>query len=276
MHTSALSARAGVAPDTGLPVAELAGLRVAAPDGTEVVRGVDLVVSPGEHWALLGPNGAGKTTLLRAVAGTLRPSAGRVRVLGEPHGAAGWRDPRMRIGVIEGQPRAFARGLTALEVVVLRAAGPPAVLGSAIPDGDYTRAQELLELFGCGALAGRRYAACSLGERQRILLARALMRDPALLLLDEPITGLDLPGRAALLRAMRRLAAERPELATLTVTHHVEELAPSTTDALLLRDGRAVACGPIAETLTDAALTRCFGLPVRLTRVGHGWAAAVG
>jgi iron complex transport system ATP-binding protein len=230
-------------------------------------------VQPGEHWAVVGPNGAGKTTLLHAAAGTLPPSAGTVTILGERPGAAGLRDPRLRVAVITAAPRTFPQQLTATDVVVLREAGPVALLGTRIAPEQVARARELLAMFDCTALAGRRYADCSQGERQRILLARALLRRPALLLFDEPATGLDLPGREALLQAMARVAAERPNVATVTVTHHLEELPPSTTHGMLLRDGRVVAAGPVGGVFTEDRLSDCFGLPVSLARLGGRWAA---
>jgi iron complex transport system ATP-binding protein len=236
-----------------------------------IVRGVDLRVEPGEHWAILGPNGAGKTTLLHTAAGAREPTAGTVTVLGERHGAEGLRDPRLRIGVIESVPPVFAGRLTAVEVVTLRSSGPAALLGERRRPADAARARELLERFGCAQLTDRRYGDCSRGERQRIMLARALMREPSVLLLDEPTTGLDLPGREALLAAMAAVAAQHDDLATITVTHHVEELAASTTHALLLRDGAVVAVGPAPDTLTDERLSACFGIPIAVSRDGERW-----
>lgn len=262
------------------PVLDLAAVRVAVRDvlaGAErtLLHGIELRIEAGEHWAVIGPNGAGKTTLLDVAAGSLAPTSGVVSVLGEHPGADGLRDPRLRIGVMPAVPKAFSSRLSTLEVVTLRAAGPIALLGQRTAPADVARAKVLLELFGCAELAGRRYRDCSQGERQRIMLARALMRDPALLLLDEPSTGLDLPGREGLLQAMDRLAADRPGLASMTITHHVEELAASTTHALLLRAGAIVAQGPVTDTLTEAALTDCFGVRVSLQRTDGRWAARV-
>ena len=157
-----------------------------ATTGRTLLDKVDWEVIAGEQWAVLGPNGAGKTTLLSTAAGRRSSSAGTVTVLGERHGAAGWRDPRLRLGTVEAVPRAFAGRLTALDVVTMRPAGPVALLGRRVDPAEVDRARELLDLFGCGRLMDQRYSQCSTGERQRILLARALMRDPGLLLLDEP------------------------------------------------------------------------------------------
>jgi iron complex transport system ATP-binding protein len=238
-----------------------------------LLAGVDWTVRRGEHWAVLGRNGAGKTTLLRTIAGALIPTEGSVRALGEPLGAPGLRDPRLRISMLGGARPTFAGRLTGLEVVRLREGGPIGMLGSRTDQADPGRARDLLERFGGDGLAQRRFAECSQGERQRILLARALLRRPALVLLDEPTTGLDLPGREDLLGALERLAREEPDVATVAVTHHVEELPASTTHALLLRGGRILDAGPVDETLTADALSACFGLELVLTRDGGRWAA---
>jgi iron complex transport system ATP-binding protein len=261
-----------------VPALDFAGVSVSVPvaDGPAprlLLADIDWQVAPGDHWAVLGGNGAGKTTLLRTAAGALEPSAGRVRILGERLGAIGLRDPRLRMAVLQSRPGTFSHRLRALDVVLLREAGPVALLGKAITPDEVQRAHELLELFGCTHLEDAPYRDCSQGERQRILLARALMRRPALLLLDEPTTGLDLPGREDLLQAMARLAAGRPALATVTVTHHVEELPASTTHVLLLRDGVATAQGPAADILTEERLSDCFGMPIALTRAGDRWSA---
>jgi iron complex transport system ATP-binding protein len=147
------------------------------------------------------------------------------------------------------------------------------MLGSRTDQVDPDRARDLLDRFGGDGLAERRFAECSQGERQRILLARALLRRPALVLLDEPTTGLDLCGREDLLRALERLATDEPDVATVSVTHHVEELPVSTTHALLLRGGVPLAAGPADETMTADALSACFGLDLTLARDGGRWAA---
>jgi iron complex transport system ATP-binding protein len=254
------------------PIA-LHGVRVEV-DGASrpLLAGIDWRVRTGEHWALIGANGAGKTTLLRVLTGTIEPTRGSVTLLGGRLGIGGLSDPRLRIGLIEGQPRTFAQRLTALQVVTLQSDGPPAMVGARVTDAMLAQARELLALFGCSHLEDRLYAGCSQGERQRILLARVLMRGPDLLLFDEPITGLDLPSREGLLQAMVRLAHERPDLATVTVTHHLEELPPTTTHALLLREGEKIAAGTVAQTITEPLVSRCFGVDVSLSHVDGRWA----
>ena len=215
----------------------------------------------------MGPNGAGKTTLLSLAAARLHPSEGVVRVLGGALGAVDVHALRSRIGHVDaGLATAFAPRLTALEVAMTGATGSIALLGDRVGEAQRARAADLLEVMGCGAIAGRRFTRLSRGERQRVLLARALVPGPRLLLLDEPTSGLDLPGREAFLAGLEALS--RDGLTTVQVSHHLEELSAATTHALLLRGGRVVAAGPAADVLREGPLSRCFGAPVRLARAG--------
>jgi iron complex transport system ATP-binding protein len=240
--------------------------------GQLLLRCITLEVGRGEHWAVLGSNGSGKTTLLSVVRGSIEPSSGTVTVLGDRLGAPGFRDPRLRIAVVEAAPPLFASRLTAVEVVLLRSAGPVAVRGTQIGEDEIREANELLQQLGCGRLIDREYASCSRGEQQRINLARSLLREPEILLLDEPTAGLDLPGRAAFLDAMQRLATARPSLTSVTASHHVEELPASTTHLALLREGALVRAGSASEVMADyAALSTCFGMPVTAAETGDGW-----
>lgn len=239
-----------------------------------LLRDVDWTVRPGEHWALLGANGAGKTTLMNVVAAVHHPSDGTADVLGHRLGRVDLRVLRARIGLVEARTsRAFRQRLTAEQVVLTGATGTIALRPASLDDATRARAAGLLSRFGCGELADRPYDTCSQGERQRVLLARALMRSPSLLLLDEPATGLDLPGREALLSAVATIAHEEPETATVTVTHHVEELPSSTTHALLLRDGAVIASGPAVATINGANLSATFDTPVRVDHVDGRWMA---
>jgi iron complex transport system ATP-binding protein len=181
------------------------------------------------------------------------PSTGSRRVLGRRLGRTDVRDQ-------------FSQRLTAADVVLTGAGGTPRLLRARCGPAQRARASELIALLGCQELADRGFRACSAGERQRILIARALMPEPALLLLDEPSTGLDLPSREALLQGLDDLSAANPTLATLTVTHHVEEIPASATHALLLAGGRIVARGRLEESLTEAQLSRCLGVAIALSR----------
>jgi iron complex transport system ATP-binding protein len=227
---------------------------------------IDWAVGAGEHWGLLGPNGAGKTTLLRVASAQMRPSSGVATVLGGRLGRVPLADLRRRIGLVDpGDARRFYPEHTALDVVLTGASGTILL----VDDLDRTtldRALSLLDATGAADHAGQLFSSCSEGERARIMLARGLMADAPLLVLDEPAAGLDLPGRELLLRAFEQVTRERPHLTTLTVTHHVEELPPSVSHALLLRDGAVVTAGPIDEAVTDEAMSACFGLPLAVTR----------
>ena len=233
-------------------------------------------VRDGEHWVVLGPNGAGKTTLMHLAGAMSQPSSGTVEVLGARLGAVDVRALRERIGFVDARLARSLRGhLTGLQTVMTGAFNTIILQVRRLTAEHEQRARALMALVSAGELEDRRFEDCSQGERQRLLLARALMADPALLLLDEPAAGLDLPGREGLLGALATLARDRPTLPTVTVTHHLEEIAPSTTHALLLRGGRVLAAGPIEDVLTTARVSETFGLAVDV-RGAHGrWSAAV-
>jgi iron complex transport system ATP-binding protein len=232
-----------------------------------LLDGIDWVVGRGEHWGLVGPNGAGKTTLLRVASAQMRPSSGSATVLGGRLGRVPLADLRRRIGLVEpALARRFYPQQRAIDVVLTGATGT--ILPGEVDRALVARADQLLGAVGVADLRLRLYTSCSEGERARILLARALLAEAELLVLDEPAAGLDLPGRELLLAAFQRAVAEHPGLTTVTVTHHLEELPPTTTHALLLRAGRVVIAGPLDEAVTDATLSDCFGLPLRVERSG--------
>jgi iron complex transport system ATP-binding protein len=255
---------------------EVVGMR-----GVSVVRsgillldGIDWRVGHGERWVLLGPNGSGKTTLVSVAATYLWPSRGSVSVLGRAVGTVDVRELRRRVGIVSAALETrIPPQLTALDVVVAGATGATAPWWDRPARGTRDRAGELLALVGCVGLRDRRFELLSSGERQRVQIARALMLDPAMLLLDEPAAGLDLGAREQLSTLLARLNADPALAATVVVTHHVEEIAPGTTHALVLRSGRVVAAGPVAETVTGEVLTAAFGLPLRVERVGGRFVA---
>lgn len=254
------------------PVLVMEYVRVWTPGGIDLLRDVSWTVRPGEHWALLGPNGAGKSTLLFLAGAVRHPSAGAVTLLGGRFGRASLPALRRRVGVVDPSLH-LLEWLTVEDVVLTGATGTLRPLWDCYGPLERARAHELLALLGCADLGERQIATCSQGERQRVRIARTLMPAPSLLLLDEPATGLDLPAREALLAALAALATAEPTLAIVLVSHHLEELPPSTTHVLLLRGGEIVAQGPARTTLTDAGLSACFGLDITVHHDGDRWTA---
>jgi iron complex transport system ATP-binding protein len=235
---------------------------------TALLAGLDWAVELDEKWVVLGPNGAGKTTLLRIAAAELHPTEGAVHVLGERIGRTDVFELRPRIGLCSAAIGArVPADEKVLDVVV--SAGY-AVLGrwrETYESVDTARAVELLSAMGVAHLADRTFGTLSEGERKRVMIARALMTDPEMLLLDEPAAGLDLGGREDLVARLTTLAMDPDAPATILVTHHVEEIPPGFTNALLLREGRAVAQGPLDDVLTEQNLSDTFGQRLVLQRV---------
>ncbi|MEU9821940.1 ABC transporter ATP-binding protein [Pseudonocardia alni] len=247
-------------------------------DGATVRRGdstlldaVDWRVELDERWVVLGPNGAGKTTLLRLAGAELHPTSGTVYVLGERMGRVNVFELRTRIGLTSANLGVRIPGDEIVSDVVVSAGY--GVLGRWREEyeGDDTgRAEQLLGQLGMGPLAGRAYGTLSEGERKRTLIARALMTDPELLLLDEPAAGLDLGGREDLVTRLADLADDPYAPASVLVTHHVEEIPPNYSHGLLLRDGRVVAAGLLDEVMTSGPLSETFGLPLTVERRANG------
>lgn len=247
-------------------------VRVWTPSGAQILRDIDWHVRPGERWALIGPNGSGKSTML-SLAGAIRhPSSGVVSVFGGILGQVDMPALRCSIGHVD-SGSGVLDWLTAEEVVLTGIGSTMRPLWWTYTADDRTRAQDLLALLDCANLADREFKTCSQGERGRVRIARALIARPDLLLLDEPAVGLDLSAREALIQALDRLSIERPDLTTVLVTHHLEELPETTTHALLLREGSVVAHGQATEVLTSEHLSVCFGLPVECRFDGERWAA---
>lgn len=241
---------------------------------TVLLSGVSWEVLPGQRWAVIGANGSGKSTLLRVASLHLYPSSGTVHVFGEKWGELDVRSLRPRIGLASAALAELLRpGLTARDVVMTARYGALETWWHTYTDHDRAHADAQLVRTGIGHFAGRALGTLSSGERQRVLLARVLMTDPGLVLLDEVSAGLDMVAREALVGALDALAADPTTAPLVLVTHHVEEIPPHFTHVLLLRDGEVLASGPIEATLTSEALSACLGLPVSVERRRGRWSA---
>jgi iron complex transport system ATP-binding protein len=254
-------------------VLELAGVSVVR-DGAVLLDDVDWSVGDGERWVMLGPNGAGKTTLLQVAAGRMHPTRGVAGILGEVLGTVDVFELRPRIGLASAAlAERIPGGERVADVVVTASYGVVGRWREAYDQLDHSRAAELLDAMGVGQLRDRRFGTLSEGERKRVQIARALMTDPELMLLDEPAAGLDLGGREDLVHRLGELAADPAAPALVLVTHHVEEIPPNFTHALLIRGGMVVAQGPLEEALTAEHLGATFGLPLTVQRHGQRWSA---
>jgi len=243
-------------------------------DGARLIDDVTWSVQEGERWVVLGPNGAGKTTLMQVAGARMHPTSGTATVLGEVLGKVDVFELRPRIGL---SSAAFAESLPAGERVadvVLTAAY--AVAGrwrEQYDDLDERRSADLLKAFGVAHLADRTFGTLSEGERKRVQLARSLMTDPEIVLLDEPAAGLDLGGRETLVQDLSELASDRRSPVLILVTHHVEEIPPGFTHALLMRGGHVVSAGPLENVMTDELLSETFEVPLSVRRNGNRWTA---
>lgn len=254
-------------------VVEFAGVGVRR-GRAQLLDDVDWTVAEGERWVVVGPNGAGKTTLLSVAATLLHPSSGMAAVLGEVLGATDVFELRPRIGLASA---ALADRIPPAETVgdiVVTASW--AVYGRSrerYDVADAVRAMEVLDQVGAAGLVRRTYATLSEGERKKVQIARALMTDPELLLLDEPAAGLDLGAREDLVATLGALVADPRAPTLVLVTHHLEEIPPGVTHAMVLRGGRVTAAGPVGAVLTDAVLGDAFGLPLAVGAVDGRWSA---
>jgi iron complex transport system ATP-binding protein len=256
-----LDVRVSTDPDLVIDVSAASVVR----DGKHLIRDISWRVELDERWVVLGPNGAGKTTLLSLAAARLHPTTGTVHVLGEQLGRVDIAELRTRIGLSSvGLHDRIPPDESVLDVVVTASW---AVLGrfrEAYDPMDTARARSLLTQLGAALLVDRRYGTLSEGERKRVQIARALMTDPELLLLDEPAAGLDLGGREDLVARLAKLAMDPDAPAMVVVTHHVEEIPAGFTHAMVLRDGSVVAQGLLRATVTSENLSAAFGLPLRV------------
>jgi iron complex transport system ATP-binding protein len=242
-------------------------------NGKQIIDGISLTVREGEHWALLGPNGAGKSTLLGFCAAVLFPTAGVVRILGDQMGRVDLARLRHRIGHVNPRHQ-LQYSLTVRDVVltgITATIDTPMRWTPSIEEAD--RADAMIAAVGLSHKADDVWPTLSQGERGRTLIARALISEPRLLLLDEPSTGLDVAAREQLLETLDSLDQTHPEVASILVTHHLEELPMTTTHALLISEGRTVACGPARETITTDTVSAAFAHPVRVGYDEGRWTA---
>lgn len=273
------TARAKSSKTTDTAVLRVQGLKVQR-GGVKLLDGVDWRVGRGEHWVVLGANGCGKTSLLKTLLGYLTPSAGEIDVLGKRYGEHDWRELRRRIGLVSSALQASVPAHeTALETVV---SGRTAQLDlwETPTRAEAAAARRQLARAGAGGLAARPWGVLSQGERQRVLIARALMARPRVLILDEPCAGMDPAARERFLARVERIGRERGAPSLVLVTHHVEEITPVFTHVLLLKAGRVLAAGPREEILGRGAAARLgetFGARLRLARrAGRFWLEVTG
>jgi len=248
-----------------MPILAVSDLTVQR-GATKILDRITWQVGRGEHWVILGANGSGKTSLLRALTGYLTPSAGRIELLGKAYGATDWRELRKRVGLVSSAVRQeIPDGEPALETIVSGRLAMIAFWG-AMTEGDRRRGLRLLRRMECRALADRPWLFLSQGERQRLLIGRALMARPPLLILDEPCAGLDPAAREHFLQFLQRLACGKNAPTLVLVTHHVEEILPVFSHVLIVQAGRVVACGRRKTVLTSSVLSGAFQAPIRLQR----------
>jgi iron complex transport system ATP-binding protein len=262
--------------DFGGDVVRMSGVGVVR-DGATLIDHVDWQVDHDQRWVILGPNGAGKTTLLRVASTRLFPTRGVVHVLGERLGAVDVFELRPRIGLSSvALGERIPANEKAKDVVITASYGMVGRWRERYDIHDEVRAEMVLAQVGCAHLAARTYGTLSEGERKRVQIARALMTDPEMLLLDEPAAGLDLGGREDLVTRLADIAADHHAPTTVLVTHHVEEIPVGFTHALLLRGGAVVTAGPLLEALTEESLSEAFGIALRLDYRDGRFAARAG
>ena len=248
------------------PILEISHLHVER-GGTTILNGVSWRVDRGQHWVMLGANGSGKTSLLSALTGYLTPTAGEISLLGKTYGGSDWRDLRKQIGLVSSAVRQMmADDEPALETV---ASGKYAMIDfwGRLARADKIRAQHILRQIDCSPLAERPWRVLSQGERQRVLIGRALMAKPRVLILDEPCAGLDPAAREHFLQFIQRLGSKKNSPTLVLVTHHVEEIMPFFSHLLVLKDGKVLTAGKKSSVLKAELLSKAFAARLRLGKL---------
>ena len=256
------------------PILDISDLRIRRGE-TTILDGVSWRVERGQHWAMLGANGSGKTSLLSALTGYLMPTAGKISLLGKNYGHSDWRELRKQIGLVSSSIRQMmADDEPALETVV---SGKFAMIDfwGRMTRIDRAGALKLLRQVECGYLAERPWRVLSQGERQRVLIGRALMAEPRVLILDEPCAGLDPAAREHFLQFLQRLGRSKNAPTLVLVTHHVEEIMPVFSRLLILKNGRVLAAGEKNAVLNSRNLSKTFGARMQLQRTGNRYALKV-
>ncbi|HVN91669.1 MAG TPA: ABC transporter ATP-binding protein [Candidatus Binataceae bacterium] len=256
------------------PVIEVTGLRVERE--ALILDDLNWTVRRGEHWVILGSNGSGKTSLLSTLTGYMPLTGGQISVLGETYGRSDWRELRKRIGIVSSSVHQMMAGHeNTLETII---SGRHAMIGmwGDVADAERKQALKILRQVEATAIRDRPWRVLSQGERQRVLIGRALMARPELLILDEPCAGLDPVAREHFVQFIERLARQRSAPTLVLVTHHVEEIMPTFSHVLILQGGRVLAAGPKPKVLTSAALSRAFNASVRLTNRRGRYGLSVG
>jgi iron complex transport system ATP-binding protein len=245
-------------------------------NGKRILNNVHWKIQPGENWVVLGSNGSGKTTLLSTLLGYFMPTKGDISLLGQQYGDCDWRELRMKLGIVSSSLRQLmADEEPALHSVITGKYAMIDLWGKP-KEKDVKEAMKILRQIECQSLANRPWAVLSQGERQRILIGRALMAQPEVLILDEPCAGLDPAAREHFLQFLERLGKASNAPTFILVTHHVEEITPMYTHTFMLKKGKVIACGPISTTLNSAHLSETFSTSVKLRRQGGRYALEIG
>ncbi len=252
-------------PPSTLPVLAVANLHVTR-DDTPILQGLEWQVSSGEHWVLLGPNGSGKSSLLAVLGGYLCPTTGTVEVFGKRFGQTDWRVLRSHFGIVSAALAAMVPLDEPAAFTVLSGRDGGIGLWADVSLAEMDLARNCLAAVEAEALALREWRFLSQGERQRVLIARALVRQPDLLILDEPCAGLDPAARERFLQFIARMLRREDGPSVLLVTHHVEEIVDGFSHLLALKEGRVTACGPLSETLDASLLEQLFEMPFELEK----------